>query len=61
MPLALAWFLGSVFMFAGLASAWILRSTNRENAASRRIRVATEGTLTRYEDHGSSDDWGRLG
>ena len=61
MPLALAWFLGSIFMLAGFAGAWILRSTNRENATSLRSRVPTDGTLTRYNDHGSSDDWGRLG
>ena len=61
MPLALAWFLGSIIMLAGFAGAWILRSTNRENATSLRSRVPTDGTLTRYNDHGSSDDWGRLG
>lgn len=48
-------------MLAGLAGAWILQSTNRENATSLRSRVPTDGTLTRYNDHGSSDDWGRLG
>jgi hypothetical protein len=61
MPLALAWFLGSVFMLAGLAGAWIVRTTNQSNASSKNGRVEIEGVITRYDDQGSSDDWGRLG
>ncbi len=61
MPLALAWFLGSVFMLAGLAGAWIVRTTNQSNASSQNGRVEIEGVITRYDDRGSSDDWGRRG
>ena len=34
MPLALAWFLGSIFMLAGVLGGWVLRRAGRRNAAS---------------------------
>jgi hypothetical protein len=59
MPLALAWFLGSAFMLAGLVAARIVRSTNQQNSASLNARTEVEGVIASYDEAGSGDDWGR--
>ena len=48
MPLALAWFLGSIFMLAGVLGGWVLRRAGRRNAASLAERVEVQGHVARY-------------
>ncbi|MBL8139777.1 MAG: hypothetical protein JNM38_01600, partial [Acidobacteria bacterium] len=48
MPLALAWFLGSIFMLAGVLGGWVLRRAGRRHAASLAERVDVQGHVARY-------------
>ena len=48
MPLALAWFLGSIFMLAGVLGGWVLRRAGRRNAASLAGRIEVQGHVARY-------------
>lgn len=48
MPLALAWFLGSIFMLAGVLGWWVMRRAARRNAASLAGRVEVRGHVARY-------------
>ena len=48
MPLALAWFLGGIFMLAGVLGGWVIRRVGRRNAASLAQRVEVKGQVARY-------------
>ncbi|MEP7157483.1 MAG: hypothetical protein ABI905_17005 [Betaproteobacteria bacterium] len=58
MPLALAWFLGTIFMLAGVLGAWIVRGSNQACLSERARRFHIKGKIVSVSD-ASSDDWGR--